>query len=382
MASQPETAAMRRAVVLASMGLGTTSPNPVVGAVVLAPDGSVLGEGAHLGGPGHPHAEIVALDEAGKRARGATAVITLEPCNHVGRTGACTDALLRAGIARVVYAVDDPNPAAAGGATRLRSAGVDVEAGVLRVEAARGNEAWLLAVGARRPFVTWKYAATLDGRVAAADATSRWVTGTAARADVHRLRAAADAVLVGVGTVLADDPELTVRDADGRTTDRQPLRVVLDTALRTPVAARVLGSRCLLVAAEGTVAAGCGGRLDAEILRIARDGSADGEDGSADGDHDGAGRLDLRAVLRDLYRRGVRHVLLEGGPTLAGAFVRARLVDRVVGYYAPKLLGAGPAALGPAGITTIAGALQLDVEDVTTVGCDIRVLARPAAGGS
>lgn len=347
MASAGETAAMRRALALAAAGLGSTSPNPVVGCVILDPAGVLAGEGfhAHAGGP---HAEVAALVAAGERARGGTAVVTLEPCAHTGRTGSCTGALLAAGVRRVVYAVADPDLAAAGGADVLRAGGVDVEAGLLAGEAAEGNEAWLHAVRTGRPFVTWKYAGTLDGRVAAADGSSRWITGPAARADVHRLRDESDAVLVGVGTVLADDPQLTVRDAAGDPAPRQPLRVVLDSAGRTPGTARVRD-----------------GSAPTMILTAVEVGG------------DGAG-LDLDAVLALLYAGGVRSVLLEGGPTLAGSFVRSDRVDRVVGYLAPALLGGGGLpALGGDGAASMASIRRLRLDDVRQVGPDLRLTARP-----
>ncbi|WSG12163.1 bifunctional diaminohydroxyphosphoribosylaminopyrimidine deaminase/5-amino-6-(5-phosphoribosylamino)uracil reductase RibD [Nonomuraea sp. NBC_01738] len=216
---------MARAVELAALGHGTTSPNPVVGCVVLDAAGNPAGEGhhAHAGGP---HAEVVALEAAGERARGGTAYVTLEPCDHTGRTGPCTEALLRAGVSRVVYAVADPSPAAAGGGERLRGHGVEVERGVLEAEAEAVNIEWLTATRLGRPHVTWKLAATLDGRSAAADGTSQWITSPEARTDVHRLRARADAVVAGIGTVLADDPHLTARPA---VHGRAPLRVVLDS---------------------------------------------------------------------------------------------------------------------------------------------------------
>lgn len=328
-------AAMLRALELARTVLGRTSPNPPVGAVIIDVDGTTLGEGA-TEPPGSHHAEIVALRAAGHRARGATMVSTLEPCAHTGRTGPCTAALIDAGIARVVYAVADPTPQARGGAAVLRVAGIDVEAGRYADAAAAGAlRGWLFAVDAGRPFVTWKYAATLDGRVAAADGSSRWITGEQARADVHRLRAESDAVLVGSGTILTDDPQLTVRS--GRD-EHQPLRVVLDRRGRTPSTARLHD-----MAAETLV-------LDSH---------------------------DPGQALKILYERGTRSGLLEGGPTLAGAFVAAGLVDRVVCYLAPALLGAGPAALGPAGMSTIADALRLTVEDVAIVGEDVRITAVP-----
>lgn len=335
--TEAEDAAMHRALALAETVRGSTSPNPAVGAVILAADGTLAGEGA-TAPAGGPHAEVRALRAAGPAARGGTAVVTLEPCAHTGRTGPCTDALVAAGVVRVVYAVDDPNPQAAGGAEQLRGAGIEVVSGA-QVHAAESGalRPWLHAVRAGRPFVTWKYAATLDGRVAAADRTSRWITGPVARADVHRLRAEVDAILVGSGTVLADDPQLSVRDGD-RVLDRQPLRVVLDRRHRIPDDARI---------------------LDATAETLVLDTAAP------------------QFALKALHDRGVRHVLLEGGPTLAGAFVEARCVDEVVAYLAPTLLGAGPHVLGDAGIGTLADAALLDVESVSRLGTDVKIVARP-----
>jgi diaminohydroxyphosphoribosylaminopyrimidine deaminase / 5-amino-6-(5-phosphoribosylamino)uracil reductase len=336
--SEAERAAMHRALVLAETVRGRTSPNPAVGAVILDAAGELAGEGATQPA-GEPHAEIEALRRAGKRARDGTAVVTLEPCGHVGRTAPCTEALIEAGIARVVYAVDDPNPQAAGGADRLREVGIEVVAGVEDADAAAGAlRPWLSALRTGRPFVTWKLASTLDGRVAAADQTARWISSPAARADSHAFRGIVDAIVVGSGTVLADDPHLTVRDADDGLAEHQPLRVVLDRRHRVRQSARVCDS-----AAETLL-------LDTAVPRFA---------------------------LKALHDRGVRHVLLEGGPTLAGAFVEARCVDEVIAYIAPKLLGTGPSSLGDAGIVTIADAVTLDVDTVTRVGSDVKIVARP-----
>ncbi|KUL29836.1 bifunctional diaminohydroxyphosphoribosylaminopyrimidine deaminase/5-amino-6-(5-phosphoribosylamino)uracil reductase RibD [Actinoplanes awajinensis] len=341
-----EDEAMRRAIALAARGLGTTSPNPVVGCLLLSPEGEVVGEGFHAYAGG-PHAEIVALAQAGERARGGTCVVTLEPCNHTGRTGPCSDALIQAGLRRVVIAVDDPNPVASGGAATMRAAGLQVATGMRRPDAELGNIAWLTAVRRGRPYVTWKFAATLDGRSAAADGTSQWVSSAESRADVHVLRSTVDAIVAGVGTVLADDPQLTVRDLrDGSLAIKQPLRVVVDSHGRTPTTARVRD------AAASTW-----------IVTTAEAGP--GPDG----------RVDLTAVLTGLFERGIRNVLLEGGPTLAGAFLAAGLVDRVIGYVAPKLLGAGRAALVDAGIGTIAEALELDFTDIAQIGADLRFTA-------
>ncbi|MFI7588795.1 bifunctional diaminohydroxyphosphoribosylaminopyrimidine deaminase/5-amino-6-(5-phosphoribosylamino)uracil reductase RibD [Spongisporangium articulatum] len=341
--------AMRRAVELAARGAGTVLPNPVVGCVITAGDGTVVGEGWHERAGG-PHAEVNALAQAGDRARGATAYVTLEPCNHTGRTGPCTEALIEAGVGRVVAAVRDPWAPAAGGLERLAAAGVVTEAGLLAAEAEGVNEVWLTATRLRRPFVTWKFAATLDGRSAAADGTSRWITGEAARRDVHRLRAQVDTMLVGVGTVLADDPALTARDDAGGLLERQPLRVVADTHGRTPPLARVRDGQ-----APHWVATA------AELGR------------------DDAGHLDLAALLGALYERDRRHVMLEGGPTLAGAMIAQGLVDRVVAYLAPALLGDGPNALAGAGVTTIGEAVRLRPREVVQLGDDVRVTAVPEA---
>lgn len=365
MASQVEFDALRRALQLSGHALGRTSPNPPVGAVVLDASGAVAGTG-WTSPPGGPHAEVAALTEAGERACGGTLVVTLEPCRHTGRTGPCTSALLEVGIARVVVGCADPTAEAGGGARLLRDAGLDVETGVLAGEVALGPlEAWLTSHALGRPFVTWKYAATLDGRSAAPDGTSRWITGEPARADVHRLRAEADAVLVGVGTVLADDPLL---DARGGPDVVQPLRVIVDSHGRTPLNARALaGQRPALVAMwEGSAQAGVEDPGRAYPLALTLPAGKDG-------------RVDLLALLRELgeHPPQVVSVLLEGGPTLAGAFVAAGLVDRVVGYVAPVLLGDGACALAGAGVGTISAAHRLRLDEVTRLGADVRLTLRP-----
>jgi diaminohydroxyphosphoribosylaminopyrimidine deaminase/5-amino-6-(5-phosphoribosylamino)uracil reductase len=352
MASPAEDAAMVRAIALAAHGLGTTSPNPVVGCVILDASGEIVGEGFHAYAGG-PHAEVRALAAAGARARGGTAVVTMEPCNHTGRTGPCSEALTRAGIVRVVAGVADPNPVAAGGGETLRAFGVEVELGLRAAEVTAGNLAWLTATrraaaGDPRPFVIWKLASTMDGRSAALDGTSQWITSPDARADVQELRGTVDAIMVGVGTVLADDPHLTYRTDAGALANRQPIRVIVDSAGRTPADARV------------------------------RDGAARTWVVTADDVGAGAnGKVDLRKLGSALYDRGCRRVLLEGGPTLAGAYLREGLVDEVVGYIAPKLLGAGRAALATAGIVTIAEAIDLELMDVRRVGPDLRITALP-----
>lgn len=354
------TRAMRRAIELAARGLGSTSPNPVVGCVITDASGAVVGEGWHERAGG-PHAEIHALNAAGPAARGGTAYVTLEPCNHTGRTGPCAQALIAAGITRVVYAVSDPNPQASGGGATLRAAGIDTGAGLLAEEAEAGNAAWLTSVRLGRPYILWKYAATLDGRIAAADGTSRWISSPESRADVHRLRAESDAVVVGSGTLRADDPHLAVRGIDGFTAADQPLRVVLDTHATIRPTARVLDEAAptLIAVAEDADTRHLAG---VELARLPYDKYG----------------ISVDALLRELYGRGIRSVLLEGGPTLAGAFVAAGAVDKVIGYLAPVLLGAGPLALADAGIGTLADALRLRITETVRIGTDIRVTAVPA----
>jgi diaminohydroxyphosphoribosylaminopyrimidine deaminase / 5-amino-6-(5-phosphoribosylamino)uracil reductase len=337
MASPTEVAAMRRALDLARTPGVPPTPNPRVGCVVLGADGEIVGEGFGRGA-GRRHAEVDALLDAGELARGATAVVTLEPCNHSGRTGPCSAALVAAGVARVVYAQADGNPVARGGATTMRAAGLGVEGGVLADEAGSVNPEFTASMEMQRPYVTWKLAATLDGRSAAADGTSRWVTGPAARLDVHRQRALHDVVLVGTGTVRADDPQLTVRDQDGHPVDRrfQPLRAVMGCA-DLPPGAHVLDD------AAPTV-----------HLRT----------------------RDPAAALAELYATNRQFVWLEGGPTLAAAFLTAGLVDRVIAYVAPALLGAGLPAVSDLGIGTIADAVRLVLDDVARVGGDVRITAR------
>lgn len=327
---------MRRALELAAHG-PERGINPRVGCVIASPDGTILGEGWHQGA-GTPHAEVAALAAtAPDAARGATAIVTLEPCNHTGRTGPCVDALLAAGITRVVYASTDPGTESSGGGGRLRRSGVDVEAGVLEADVNAFLGDWMTTARLGRPLVTLKWASSLDGRTAAADGTSVWVTGPDARADSHKLRAQHDAIAVGTGTVLADDPSLTARDADGALLDAQP----------TPV---VFGSRQIPSAA----------RLRQHPLpHIQLPGN------------------DLVADLQQLRERGIRSLFLEGGPTLASAFVRAGLVDDYVVYLAPALLGGDRVALTDIGVSSIGDARRLTLTDVTRIGDDVRLTLTP-----
>nr|WP_203590483.1 bifunctional diaminohydroxyphosphoribosylaminopyrimidine deaminase/5-amino-6-(5-phosphoribosylamino)uracil reductase RibD [Streptomyces sp. SID13031] len=330
---------MRRAVELAAHGVGSTHPNPVVGCVITGRDGHPVGEGWHAY-PGGPHAEVEALRMAGERARGGTAYVTLEPCNHTGRTGPCSDALIAAGVARVVYAVPDPNKQAAGGAETLAAKDIRVEQGVLQDEAEAVNHVWLHSVRQGRPFVTWKFATTLDGRSAAKDRSSKWITGPLARADVHKKRAECDAIAVGTQTVLTDDPELTVRDEQDRPAARQPLRVVVGDR-EIPLTAKVRNDR-------------------AKTLLLPT--------------HDPA------EVLRQLDDHQIRHLWLEGGPTLAAAFLRAGWVDQIVAYVAPAVLGSGFSAIGDLGAESIDQLRRFNLADVTRLGDDVRLTLTPLGG--
>jgi diaminohydroxyphosphoribosylaminopyrimidine deaminase/5-amino-6-(5-phosphoribosylamino)uracil reductase len=350
---------MRHALALAERGRGLTSPNPLVGAVVVR-DGQVVGEGAHRRAGG-PHAEVEALAAAGEAARGATLYVTLEPCNHHGRTPPCAPHVARAGIARVVAALADPNPMVpGGGAALLRAAGIAVEVGLLADEAARQNRAWLTAMRERRPHVTLKAAATLDGRIADVHGTSQWITGEAARAHVHRLRAEADAIVVGATTALRDDPALTVRLA--APWPREPYRVVLDTEARLGAHARVIHAA---TPARALVAVGTEAPADrTEALRRA-----------------GAtvlrcptrqDRIDPAALLGLLFEREVRAVLVEGGAETHAAFLDAGLVDRVALFLAPLLLGGrqAPGVIGGDG-RELKSAVRLGPTTVTPVGDDL-----------
>jgi diaminohydroxyphosphoribosylaminopyrimidine deaminase/5-amino-6-(5-phosphoribosylamino)uracil reductase len=362
---------MRRALRLASNGLGLAPPNPMVGAVVVAED-DIVGEGWHEG-PGTPHAEIHALRAAGERAHGATLYVTLEPCSHHGRTPPCAPEVIEAGIARVVAGMRDPNAEVDGqGFALLRQAGVEVADGVLPEEAAALNPGFIKHWRSPLPFVTLKVAASLDGKVAARDGSSRWITGKEAREDAHRLRAANGAVLVGAGTALADDPSLTVRLAGYR--GRQPMRVVVDGSGRVPATGALFDDAASTMVAttelapreawEAWTAAG------AEVLVVPTDGG---------------GRVELKHVLEHLSEACRRtDVLIEGGPTVAWSAVNAGLVDRFVIYTAPKLIGGtgAPGVLAGDGIASIAEAIRLGIVSVERLGADMKVVAEVQGGST
>ena len=332
--NEAERRAMTRALELAT--LGPRGVNPQVGAVILSPDGEIIAEGWHHGA-GTPHAEVDALSKlAPGAAEGATAVVTLEPCNHTGRTGPCAGALIDAGVSRVVYALDDPGEVSGGGGGRLRTAGVSVDSGEQADVAHRIIGDWLTAQRLGRPHVTVKWAQSLDGRAAASDGSSQWITGPEARADVHRRRAAADAIVVGTGTVLSDDPSLTARDGDALH-EHQPIPVVIGSR-QTPD--------------------------DAAIRRHPKTPAF-------------FDTHDLSAVLAELHSRGIQSVFVEGGPTLASAFIAAGLADRVLAYIAPVLLGGDRSALTDIGVGTMDAARRLTVEEWLPLGADLLAVAHP-----
>lgn len=331
--------AMIRALELALKG-PAKGVNPQVGAVILDSAGQVLGEGFHKGS-GTPHAEVVALEAAlagsQKLPAGSVAVVTLEPCNHTGKTGPCAQALIEAGVSKVVFASSDPGENSSGGATTLRAAGIEVISGFMSDKADQQLRVWLTSTKNQRPFVTLKWASSVDGRAAAQDGTSKWISGPESRADAHRRRSEVDAILVGTGTALIDDPELTARNVDGTLQESQPLRVVLGTR-DLPSNLRVFNS-------------------DAETLTIKTQS--------------------IHGALSELYERGIKHVLIEGGPTLASRLVQMDLVDEFVIYLAPKVLGGEKLAIGSIDVPSIAQAKSLKFTEVSRLGEDVLIVATP-----
>ena len=324
---------MQRAIALSEKGLGRTAPNPIVGSVIIGTDGSVIAEGFHDRQSSADHAEVVALKIAGDKARGATMFVTLEPCNHTGTTPPCTQAIIDAGIKSVVFAVADPNPQAAGGASTLKSAGIDVVAGVGVDQASYSNRAWLTKIIKGRPFITWKVAATLDGKIAALDGTSKWITNEASRADVQKVRRTVDAIMVGTQTVIADDPHLIPRDG---LTGSNPLRIVCGTQ-ELPKGAQVLDS-----AAPTKVIAS----------------------------------KDLEVVAAELLATGVNHILLESGPTLASAMLHACMLDELMIYQGSSLLGAGKNFVADLGALTLDHAMKMPRVSTETFGDDVKSIYR------
>jgi len=356
---------MARALELARQGLYSAAPNPRVGCVI-AKGETLLGEGFHAR-TGGPHAEVEALGVAGAGARGATAYLGLEPCSHSGRTPPCSEAVIAAGIVRVVAAIGDPNPRVSGGGfAALRAAGIEVGVGLMAEEARALNAGFISRMSRGLPRVTVKLGASLDGRTAMASGESRWITGPEAREDVQRLRGESCAVVTGIGTVLADDPRLDLRLPDVLTRGRQPLRVVLDGGLRISPAARILAppGRALVCTAQNAPG-------DAAALRAAG--------AEVESLPPGPTGLDLQALLTVLAGRGCNELLVEAGPALAGAFVSAGLADRLVVYLAPALLGADARGMfALPGLTRMAERLQWRFTDIRPVGDDLRITAEPA----
>ncbi|MDH5180956.1 MAG: bifunctional diaminohydroxyphosphoribosylaminopyrimidine deaminase/5-amino-6-(5-phosphoribosylamino)uracil reductase RibD [Gammaproteobacteria bacterium] len=351
---------MARALKLAAKGLYTTHPNPRVGCV-LVKAGEIVGEGWHEYAGG-PHAEVNALQMAGEQARGATVYLTLEPCAHEGRTPPCANALIKAGVSRVLAAMQDPNPAVAGkGFGLLREAGIDVSIGLLQAEAEALNPGFIKRMRYGRPYVRHKLAMSLDGRTAMASGESKWITSNEARLDVHRLRAQSDAILTGVGTILADDPNLTVR-LEGH--ERQPLRVVVDTNLSLPPEARILsqpGRVVVMTCSESSSARVALEKAGAEIVDIPYCSS----------------QVDLAAVLDQLGELGINEVFVETGATLSGAMLRDRLSDELIIYVAPSLMGDKARGLFRLPeLETMDQKIELDILDLRMVGKDIRVTAK------
>jgi diaminohydroxyphosphoribosylaminopyrimidine deaminase/5-amino-6-(5-phosphoribosylamino)uracil reductase len=324
---------MQRAIALSENGLGRTAPNPIVGAVIIGTDGSVIAEGFHDRASCADHAEVVALKIAGDLAQGSTMYVTLEPCNHTGTTAPCTQAIIDAGIKSVVYAVADPNPVAAGGAAVLKAAGIDVVAGVGVDEATHSNRAWLTKIIKGRPFITWKVAATLDGKVAASDGTSKWITNEVSRADVQKVRRTVDAIMVGTQTVIADDPHLIPRDGN---TGSNPLRIVCGTQ-ELPKDAQVFD-----------------GAAPTKVIAS----------------------KDLKVVAAELMATGANHILLESGPTLATALLQAGMLDELMLYQGASLLGAGKSFVADLGMTTIDNAMSMQRISTETFGDDVKSVYR------
>jgi diaminohydroxyphosphoribosylaminopyrimidine deaminase / 5-amino-6-(5-phosphoribosylamino)uracil reductase len=352
------------ALALATQAIGVSEPNPRVGCVIVSPDGSVLGAG-HTQRIGEAHAEIMALRAAGSAARGATAYVTLEPCSHHGRTPPCCDALIAAGVAKVVVAIEDPNPQVAGrGIARLRAAGIEVE--VVGGEWGRASRELNIGFFSRmlrgKPWVRMKVAASLDGRTALANGTSQWITGEAARADGHAWRKRAGAVLTGIGTVRDDDPRLDVRAV---ATEVQPLRVVVDSRLEISAAARVLqppGKALVYTTSSDAARVAALASDHVEVAPLAADAS---------------GKTDLVAMLADLARRGINELHVEAGEKLNASLLRAGLVDELLVYVAPRLMGEGRAIAALGALGSLAESLDFEFVDVERVGADLRLRLRP-----
>ena len=350
---------MNRALQLAELGMYTTTPNPRVGCVIVAENGDRVGDGYHLRA-GEGHAEVNALTMAGLKARGATAYVTLEPCNHQGRTGPCSQALIDAGITEVVYGMQDPNPLVAGqGLQRLRDAGITVRGPLLEEQAKDLNPGFIKRMLTGRPYVRCKLAMSLDGRTAMASGESHWITGTHAREDVQKLRARSCSIITGAGTVLADDPALTVRSPALGENPRQPLRVVVDSQLRTPLSATILNTPAHTTFACAQEVSEHGKAL---VWPLRQHNTT---------------QVDLRALIEKLGDKQHNEVLIEAGPTLAGAFLQTGLIDEIVVYMAGKLMGSTGKPLFELPISEMSNNIELDIVNIQPVGPDWRIIAYP-----
>jgi len=318
-------AAMARAIDCARLGLGKTFPNPIVGAVITSATGEFISEGFHQGAD---HAEVVAIKAAKEIPAGSIIYVSLEPCNHHGKTPPCVDAIIEAGISKVIYAVSDPNPVASGGADRLKAAGIEVISGLNEIQARYENRAWLTKIEKQRPRFTWKIASTMDGKVAARDGSSKWITGEPARADVALMRSQADAIVTSTATVKSDDPLLTSKGAGSN-----PVRIVMGTTEITSDS-KVLGD-------------------DSETVLIKSH--------------------DFKDLIKVANERGFNQLMIEAGPTFGTALLRADLIDEIVLFQAPTFLGSGLPAIGDLGITNIAGRLDFEISDVEVIGADLKI---------
>lgn len=360
--TQQDTAYMSRAISLAEKGLYTTEPNPRVGCVLVKGD-EIVGEGWHEKAGG-PHAEIVALQQAGDSAKGATAYVSMEPCCHHGKTPPCSDALIQAGVKRVVAAMEDPNPQVAGkGLEQLKQAGIETASGLLQAQAEALNPGFIQRMRIGRPYIRSKLAMSLDGRTAMASGESKWITGPAAREDVHRLRARSSAIMSGIGTVLADDPSLNVRLETGEEV-APPLRIILDPHLSTPKDARFLqqpGKSLIVTACDNEVVHEILRSVGAEILVLPNGNDA----------------IDLVALMTHLAEREVNEILMETGSTLSGAVLHAGIIDELIVYMAPKLMGDNARGLfHTPGLDELADAVELDIQDIRAIGNDWRITAK------
>lgn len=353
---------MKLALQLAESTKGQTSPNPIVGSVVVR-DGEVVGMGAHLKA-GTEHAEVHALKMAGAKAKGATIYVTLEPCSHHGKTPPCADLIIEKGLKRVVIATLDPNPLVAGkGVEKLQKANIEVEVGILEAEALEINKVFFHFIATKTPFVTVKTATSLDGKIATVKGESKWITGDAAREDVHQLRHEHDAILVGIGTVLADNPSLTTRIKTG---GKNPIRIILDHHLQTPLTAKIVADQeAETWIVTSNKAPGNKQKqlatLGVKVINVTQD------------------KIDINELLRILGEEGITSLFVEGGSTVNDSFLRARCINELITYLAPKLIGgqAAPTSFSGTGFSSLKDALQLEIKTVTKIGDDLKIISVP-----